>query len=276
MRPYEAMVIFDTGADEAAVNGVLDRALEALKAKGGNARPGGALGAADLRLRAPAQARGLLRGHRAHRRAAGGGRHGAGLRAGRRGAPPQGDADSGQGGRADGPRLPPRAAGRADHGQRKRRDPGGQHHPRSRAALHQHRPGHVQLRPGRQPPVAEPPDPGVGGGHLVLRRGVLAGDGRERRREPEPGRAGDRHRPAGAAQLGDPRRGQAVQGGGGGRRDRPEHPLGHRPGDQERAARARRRWPGRGSGGGRAADRQAGRIRRAGEPQGYGYSEEPF
>ncbi|HUD17223.1 MAG TPA: 30S ribosomal protein S6 [Acidimicrobiales bacterium] len=36
MRPYEAMVIFDTGADEAAVNGVLDRALDALRAKGGN------------------------------------------------------------------------------------------------------------------------------------------------------------------------------------------------------------------------------------------------
>ncbi len=36
MRPYEAMVIFDTGADEAAVNGVLDRGLDALKAKGGN------------------------------------------------------------------------------------------------------------------------------------------------------------------------------------------------------------------------------------------------
>ncbi len=35
MRPYEVMVIFDTGADEAAVNGVLDRALEALRAKGG-------------------------------------------------------------------------------------------------------------------------------------------------------------------------------------------------------------------------------------------------
>ena len=35
MRPYETMVIFDTGADEAAVNGVLDRALAALKAKGG-------------------------------------------------------------------------------------------------------------------------------------------------------------------------------------------------------------------------------------------------
>src|SRR5277367_6046943 len=30
------MVIFDTGADEAAVNGVLDRAVAALKAKDGN------------------------------------------------------------------------------------------------------------------------------------------------------------------------------------------------------------------------------------------------
>lgn len=35
MRPYETMVIFDAGADEAAVNGVLDRALAALKAKDG-------------------------------------------------------------------------------------------------------------------------------------------------------------------------------------------------------------------------------------------------
>ncbi len=36
MRPYETMVIFDTGAEEAAVTGVLERAIEALKAKGGN------------------------------------------------------------------------------------------------------------------------------------------------------------------------------------------------------------------------------------------------
>ncbi|MDA8149111.1 MAG: 30S ribosomal protein S6 [Actinomycetota bacterium] len=35
MRPYETMVIFDTGADEAAVNGVLDQALDALRTKGG-------------------------------------------------------------------------------------------------------------------------------------------------------------------------------------------------------------------------------------------------
>jgi small subunit ribosomal protein S6 len=36
MRPYETMVIFDTGAEEAAVTGVLERALDALKSKGGN------------------------------------------------------------------------------------------------------------------------------------------------------------------------------------------------------------------------------------------------
>ncbi len=35
MRPYETMVIFDTAADERAVNGVLDHAVEALKAKDG-------------------------------------------------------------------------------------------------------------------------------------------------------------------------------------------------------------------------------------------------
>jgi small subunit ribosomal protein S6 len=36
VRPYETMVIFDTGADEALVNGVLERGLDALRAKGGN------------------------------------------------------------------------------------------------------------------------------------------------------------------------------------------------------------------------------------------------
>lgn len=35
MRPYETMVIFDIAAGDAAVNAVLDRGLEALKAKGG-------------------------------------------------------------------------------------------------------------------------------------------------------------------------------------------------------------------------------------------------
>jgi small subunit ribosomal protein S6 len=36
VRPYEVMVIFDTGADEASVTAVIERALDALRAKGGN------------------------------------------------------------------------------------------------------------------------------------------------------------------------------------------------------------------------------------------------
>ncbi len=35
MRPYETMVIFDTAADDAAVNAALERGLDALRAKGG-------------------------------------------------------------------------------------------------------------------------------------------------------------------------------------------------------------------------------------------------
>ena len=38
------------------------------------------------------------------------------------------------------------------------------------------------VRPGREPAVAEPPDQGVGGADLLLQRRVLAGDGRERGR----------------------------------------------------------------------------------------------
>ena len=44
MRPYETMVIFDTGADEAAVNGVLDRALGPSRPKAGT-RGGSSAGA---------------------------------------------------------------------------------------------------------------------------------------------------------------------------------------------------------------------------------------
>ena len=66
-------------------------------------------------------------------------------------------------------------------------DAGGQHHPGPRAPVHADGPGHGHLRAGRQPALAEPPDPGVGRGHLVLRRRLLAGDGRERGREPGRG-----------------------------------------------------------------------------------------
>jgi small subunit ribosomal protein S6 len=35
VRPYEAMILFDPDAEESAVNGVLDRAVEAVKGAGG-------------------------------------------------------------------------------------------------------------------------------------------------------------------------------------------------------------------------------------------------
>ena len=44
------------------------------------------------------------------------------------------------------------------------------------------RAGGRHLRPRRQPPLAEPPDPGVGGEGLLLRRHLLGPDGRERGR----------------------------------------------------------------------------------------------
>ena len=79
-----------------------------------------------------------------------------------------------------------------------------------------HRAADGLIRVGRQPPVAEPSDPGVGGGHILLRRGVLARNGRERQRDPDPRRAGDGCRAAGATQLGDPGGRQALQGRSGG------------------------------------------------------------
>jgi small subunit ribosomal protein S6 len=36
MRPYEVMVIFDTGADPSAIQGVVDRVLETIRSSGGN------------------------------------------------------------------------------------------------------------------------------------------------------------------------------------------------------------------------------------------------
>ena len=90
VRPYEAMVIFDTGADEAAVNGVLDRGVEALKAKGGNVGRVERWGRRTFAYELQHKREGYYVDHRAHGGAAGRGRHGAGLRPGRRGAAPQG------------------------------------------------------------------------------------------------------------------------------------------------------------------------------------------
>ena len=36
MRPYEVMVIFDSGADPSAIQGVVDRTLETIRSSGGN------------------------------------------------------------------------------------------------------------------------------------------------------------------------------------------------------------------------------------------------
>ena len=73
----------------------------------------------------------------------------------------------------------------------------------------------------------------------LLRRGLLARDGRERERDHHPGRPGHGGRPARAAQLGDPGGRPALQGRGRGGRDRAVAALGHRADHQERAPRPR-------------------------------------
>ena len=78
-----------------------------------------------------------------------------------------------------------------------------QHHPRSRDALHAERRLEGHLRRRREPLVAQPADPGVGGADQLLQRRRLASARRERRRVAQQGLARRRHRPARAAQLGD-------------------------------------------------------------------------
>src|SRR6185437_12127295 len=80
--------------------------------------------------------------------------------------------------------------------------------------------------------------------HQLLRRGLLAGDGREREREPVARLPSGGRRPPRTAELGDPRRRPPVEGGGHRRRGGPVPAVGHRPGDQERTPWAlRRRLP---------------------------------
>ena len=106
-------------------------------------------------------------------------------------------------------------------------DAGRQHHPRSRAALHQHRSG--------RPPPSGWRSTGVGrtarprSGKRPPRSSTWSAGARWPRTSSESltrGRAGDGGRPTRAAQLGDPGRRQAVQGRGRGRRDRPVPALG--------------------------------------------------
>ena len=109
MRPYETMVIFDTAADEAAVNGVLERALGALRAKGGNPGRVERWGKRTFAYELHHKREGYYVVIELTAEPAGRGRHGADLRAGRRGPPPQGHAAARTRWPAAGPRsLPPR------------------------------------------------------------------------------------------------------------------------------------------------------------------------
>ena len=272
MRPYEVMAIFEATTEPTVIQGVLDHALEVIRTNGGNP------GAIDRW------------GKRTFAYEVNHKREGYYVVVEFTGEPETVAALDRMLGLADEVvrhkvvRLPDKAAAagggrlteRSRHGDGQQRDPGGERHPRPRAALHQHRPGQRHLRAGGQPALAEPPDPGVGGGDLLLRRGVLARDGRERERDHHPGRAGHGGRPARAAQLGDPGGRPALQGRGGGGRDRPVAALGHRADHQERAPRPRAR-------GRRAAAPARPAPAPAPAPQpaadaggGYGFDEEPF
>jgi len=65
MRPYEVMVIFDASTEPPLIQAVVDRALETVRANGGNPERSSA-GVAAVRLRGEPQARGLLPAHRVH------------------------------------------------------------------------------------------------------------------------------------------------------------------------------------------------------------------
>ena len=75
----------------------------------------------------------------------------------------------------------------------------------------QHRPGQCHLRPGGEPPLAEPPDPGVGGGHLLLRRGLLAARWPRTSARRSPGALGSCWLPAASSSAaGRPRKGDRT------------------------------------------------------------------
>ena len=69
MRPYEHGHIRHRGRRGRGQRRPGPGASRRSKAKGGRTPAGSSVGSADLRLRDPPQARGLLRGHRADRRA---------------------------------------------------------------------------------------------------------------------------------------------------------------------------------------------------------------
>ena len=271
MRPYEAMVIFDTGADEAAVNGVLDRALDALRAKGGN--PG----------RVERWGRRTFAYELQHKR------EGYYVIIELTSEPPAVSdmervlvlADEVL--RHKVMRLPDKVAGRRaaaasssrgglKHGQRKQCDPGGNitRDPELRFTNTGQATSSFGLAVNRRWQIARPRS-----GRRSPRSSTwcAGGDGRECGREPGPRRPGDRHRSAGAAQLGDPRRGQAVQGRSGADEIGPSIRWA-----TAQVTKNERRGPADGgkaptsSGGGSKSGGSGG----SGDAPGYGYSEEPF
>ena len=245
MRPYETMVIFDTGADEAAVNGVLDRALDALKAKGGNPGAVERWGRRTFAYELQHKREGYYvvieltaepapwptwsgcsswptrccatrsSGYPTRWRAAGPTAAAARRRRRRR---------------------------RADHGQRNAvtlvgnitRDPELRFTNTGQATAS------FGLAVNRrwQNRQTQEWEEATSFFDVVCWREMAENAAESLTR----GAAGHRHRAARPAQLGDAGRRQAVQGRSGGRRDRPEHPLGHGPGHQERASGSRRRW----------------------------------
>ena len=185
MRPYEVMAIFEATTEPSVIQGVLDRALDVIRSTGGNPGAIDRWGKRSFAYEVNHKREGYYVVVEFTVGARDRGRPRPDARPGRRGGAPQGGAPArpGRDGRAGGELTGRREDERSRDGDRQQRDPGGERHPRPRVALHQHRPGQRDLRARGQPALAEPPDPGVGGGDVVLRRRVLAGDGRERERE---------------------------------------------------------------------------------------------
>ena len=85
-------------------------------------------------------------------------------------------------------------------------DVGGQRDPRPRAAFHQHRPGQRQLRAGGQPPLAEPSDPGMGGGHVASSTSCAGARWRRTSARRSPGAPGSWWPVGSSSAAGRPRR----------------------------------------------------------------------
>ena len=159
------MVIFDREARRSTIDGHAqpgDRRDRGRRRRRGHHRP---VGPAPVRLRDRPQARGLLRrpgdrdrGHATSTRSSASCASRTRSSATRPSACPTARplAAACSGTRRS--RLPPADRRSRRTWQRQHRHRRRQRHPRPRAAVHRQRPGRRHLRPGRQPPLAEPPD----------------------------------------------------------------------------------------------------------------------